>query len=272
MSIAFDKDLFMTKEDFESRIRHIGQSQYHNLHPFHKLLHGGKLNKGQVQAWALNRYYYQINIPIKDCALMSRMRDPELRRRWRKRILDHDGSGVATSGESSDKEYFKQKLNTKDEGGIERWLLLTDSLGLDRNYVKSTEGILPITRFACDAYVEFLRKKSVLEGMATSLSVLFAPNIHKERISGMMKYYKFTNDKNMSYFQQRLTQGPAETKYLLKYVLESAVTREQQEKVCNAIIFKMQMLWAMLDGLHYSYCEPGLIPPEAFVPMDKEWG
>ncbi len=271
MSVTIDKNSLMTKEEFEVRIRNIGKNQYHNLHQFHKFLHGGKLNKGQVQAWALNRYYYQCNIPIKDCALMSRMKDPELRRRWRKRILDHDGSGVATSGESSDKEYFKQKLNTEDEGGIERWLLLTDSLGLDRDYVKSTEGILPITRYACDAYVDLLRKRPVLEGMATSLSVLFAPNIHKERIAGMMKHYKFTNEKNMSYFQQRLTQGPAETKYLLKYVLENAKTREEQENVCNAIIFKMQMLWAQLDGLHYSYCTPGLIPPGAFVPKEKGW-
>ena len=253
MTITINKNSLMTKDLFEDRILNIGQEQYHNLHPFHKLLHGGKLNKGQVQAWALNRYYYQCNIPIKDCALMSRMRDPELRRIWRKRILDHDGR------------------DDKDTGGIERWLLLTDSLGLDRDYVKSTEGILPITRYACDAYVDFLRKKPVLEGMATSLSVLFAPNIHKERIAGMKKYYKFTNEKNMSYFQQRLTQGPAETKYLLKYVLENAKTKEQQENVCNAIIFKMEMLWAQLDALHYSYCEPGLIPPGAFVPKEKRW-
>ena len=268
MTVAIELNKLMTRKEFEEILREVGKTQYHNLHPFHKLLHGGKLNKGQVQAWALNRYYYQCNIPIKDCALMSRMRDPELRRIWRKRILDHDGSGVATSGESSDKEYFKQKLNTKDEGGIERWLLLTDSLGLDRDYVKSTEGILPITRFAVDAYINFVEEKSVLEGVTSSLSELFAPDIHRERIALMTKNYKFTNEKNMSYFVKRLGQAPIDIEQVLSYALDNAKTREEQENVYNALVFKMQMLWAMLDGLHYSYCEPGLIPPGAFVPKD----
>ena len=152
MSEAIDYNKLLTKEEFESRLRKIGATRYHNLHPFHKLLHGGKLNKGQVQAWALNRYYYQCNIPIKDCALMSRMKDPELRRRWRKRILDHDGR------------------DDKDTGGIERWFVLTDGLGLDREYVKSTKGILPITRFAVDAYVTFVKEKSLMEGVTSSLT------------------------------------------------------------------------------------------------------
>jgi len=250
MTITINKNSLMTKDLFEDRILNIGQEQYHNLHPFHKLLHGGKLNKGQVQAWALNRYYYQCNIPIKDCALMSRMRDPKLRRIWRKRILDHDGR------------------DDKDTGGIERWLLLTDSLGLDRDYVKSTEGILPITRFAVDAYVTFVNEKSVLEGVTSSLSELFAPDIHRERIALMTKNYKFTNEKNMSYFVKRLGQAPIDIEQVLSYALDNAKTREEQENVYNALVFKMQMLWAMLDGLHYSYCEPGLIPPGAFVPKD----
>ena len=250
MTVAIELNKLMTRKEFEEILREVGKTQYHNLHPFHKLLHGGKLNKGQVQAWALNRYYYQCNIPIKDCALMSRMRDPKLRRIWRKRILDHDGR------------------DDKDTGGIERWLLLTDSLGLDRDYVKSTEGILPITRFAVDAYVTFVNEKSVLEGVTSSLSELFAPDIHRERIALMMKNYKFTNEKNMSYFVKRLGQAPIDIEQVLSYALDNAKTREEQENVYNALVFKMQMLWAMLDGLHYSYCEPGLIPPGVFVPKD----
>src|SRR5690606_32359765 len=121
-------------EALERRLYEIGAKRYHNLHPFHKMLHGGKLNKGQVQAWALNRYYYQSSIPIKDAHVLSRFRDRNIRLEWRQRIEDHDGE-------------------TGDEGGIERWLQLTDGLGLDRAYVESTQHILPATRFACDAYV-----------------------------------------------------------------------------------------------------------------------
>ena len=135
------------------------------LRKFHQLLHGGKLNKGQVQAWALNRYYYQIIIPVKDTALMSRMRDPDLRRVWIQRVLDHDGS-------------------TAGEGGIERWLKLTDGLGLDRELVKSTDQLLPGTRFAVDCYITYVKEHSVLEGMTSSLTELFAPSIHRERIAG----------------------------------------------------------------------------------------
>ena len=125
-------------EELEVALRQIGATRYHNLHPFHRLLHGGKLNKGQVQAWALNRYYYQSTIPIKDAVVISRFRDRGIRLEWRHRIEDHDGD-----------------LGT--EGGIERWLKLTEGLGLDSAYVESTEGILPATRFAVDAYVRFVR-------------------------------------------------------------------------------------------------------------------
>ena len=253
MTVTMELNKLMSREEFEKVLRGVGKTQYHNLHPFHKLLHGGKLNKGQVQAWALNRYYYQCNIPIKDCALMSRMKDPKLRRIWRKRVFDHDGRDVKDTG-------------GKDTGGIERWFILTDALGLDRDYVKSTEGILPITRFAVDAYIDFVNEKSVLEGVTSSLSELFAPDIHRERIALMMKNYKFTNEKNMSYFVKRLGQAPIDIEQVLSYALDKAKTREEQENVYNALVFKMQMLWAMLDALHYSYCEPGLIPPGAFKP------
>jgi pyrroloquinoline-quinone synthase len=175
----------MTPDQLEARLRQIGAERYHNLHPFHKMLHGGELNKGQVQAWALNRYYYQCNIPIKDSALMARIADPRIRLEWRHRLEDHDGSeGV--------------------EGGIERWFKLTDGLGLDREYVRSTQGILPATRFAVDAYVTYVKERTPLEGMASSLTELFAPRIHKERIAGMLDHYDFVSDKTMAYFKKRL--------------------------------------------------------------------
>ena len=182
--ISIEKFNLLMRSDNRSDIIEQFLLQYYSVTydlPDTILLEDDIIRSSEYSKWLSDRKgtSVKINIPIKDCALMSRMRDPELRRRWRKRIMDHDGSGVNTSGEASDKEYFKQKLNTEDEGGIERWLLLTDSLGLDRDYVKSTEGILPITRFAVDAYVTFVNEKSVLEGVTSSLSELFAPDIHR---------------------------------------------------------------------------------------------
>ena len=176
----------LSAEAFEAAIRAVGAERYHDKHPFHHLLHSGRLNKGQVQAWALNRYCYQTAVPRKDAALMSRTLDRELRRAWVKRILDHDGFG-------------------EEEGGIERWLVLTDGLGLDRDYVISRKGALPETVFAVEAYVNFVREKTLVEAVASSLTELFAPKIHKERISGMLENYDFISDKVMAYFKRRLT-------------------------------------------------------------------
>jgi pyrroloquinoline-quinone synthase len=235
-----------TSEDLEATLRQIGATRYHSLHPFHKLLHGGKLNKGQVQAWALNRYYYQSTIPIKDAVVISRFRDRDTRIEWRHRISDHDGE-VGT------------------EGGIERWLKLTEGLGLDTAYVESAEGILPATRFAVEAYVHFVREKSPLEAIASSLTELFAPNLHEERISGMLKHYDFVDPSIMTYFSRRLEQAPRDANFALNYVKEHAKTPYERQLVCNALIFKTNVLWVQLDALYHAYVE-GHVPPGAFVP------
>ncbi len=232
--------------EMEARLRHIGATRYHNLHPFHKLLHGGKLNKAQVQAWALNRYYYQSSIPIKDAIVVSRFRDRQIRLEWRHRIEDHDG-------------------NFDSEGGIDRWLKLTSGLGLDRDYVESGEGILAATRFAVDAYVNFVRERTPLEAVASSLTELFASGIHEERISGMLEHYTFITDDVMAYFRKRLVQAPRDAGFALEFVKANAHTPTEREAVCQALIFKTNVLWVQLDALMHAYVE-GNVPPGAFRP------
>jgi len=237
----------LSAEELESRLRDIGARRYHRLHPFHKLLHGGACDKGQVQAWALNRYCYQSAVPRKDAALISRCHDRELRRDWVHRILDHDGCG-------------------EEEGGIERWLALTDGLGLDRDYVISMKGALPATRFAVEAYVNFVREKTLVDAVASSLTELFAPKIHKERISGMLENYDFISDDVMQYFKRRLTQAPRDADYALDYVKRNARTPEAQAAALDALRFKCNVLWSQLDALYLAYYDPGMIPPGGFVP------
>jgi len=248
----------MTREDLEQALRAVGERQYHDLHPFHKLLHGGKLNRGQVQAWALNRFYYQISIPRKDLSIMSRMDDRELRCAWMHRVQEHDGIGA------------DGRTDETKVGGIERWLRLTDGLGLDRDYVTSLKGLLPATRFAVDAYVHFVRERSLLEAIASSLTELFASAIHRERIAGFERYYAFADDRTLSYFRRRLDEAPREVEFGLAYVLDNARTPEQQQAAIGALRFKTELLWAQLDALYYAYVEPGFIPPGAFVPDDRE--
>jgi coenzyme PQQ biosynthesis protein C len=239
--------VILAPEELESRLRQIGAERYHNLHPFHKLLHGGKLTRGQVQAWALNRYYYQSRIPLKDAALIARADDPELRRIWRQRLVDHDGERAG-------------------EGGVARWLALTEGLGLDSDFVASARGVLPATRFAVDAYVRFVRERSLLEAVASSLTELFAPDIISERVAGMLANYDFISEKTLAYFNARLTQAPRDADFALAYAKREARTSEQQRAALAALVFKCDVLWAQLDALHHAYVTPGHVPPGAFVP------
>jgi pyrroloquinoline-quinone synthase len=239
----------LSADALEGALREVGARRYHDRHPFHALLHGGRLDKGQVQAWALNRYCYQAAIPRKDAALIARCEDRALRREWLHRIADHDGGDG-------------------DAGGIERWLALTDGLGLDRGYVMSQEGALATTRFAVDAYVHFVREKPLLEAVASSLTELFAPALHRQRISGMLAHYSFIDEKVIVYFRRRLDQANRDADFALAYVKKNAVTADQQRGVIAALTFKTDVLWAQLDALHYSYVAPGHIPPGAFRPAE----
>lgn len=242
-----DKDRLLTPDELEAELRAIGAVRYHHLHPFHKLLHGGKLTKQQVQAWALNRYYYQVMIPIKDAHALTHLPTAELRREWRRRIIDHDGDREGT-------------------GGIERWLKLAEGVGLDRAYVESTEGILAGTRFAVEAYVNFVRDKPILEGIASSLTEMFSPGIIADRVQGMLANYDFITEETLAYFTPRLIQAPQDVDFALRYVKAEAKTRADQEKVLAALRFKCDVLWTQLDALYLAYVDPGLIPPGAFVP------
>ncbi len=229
----------------EAALRQVGEERYHNRHPFHALLHGGRLSRRQVEAWALNRFYYQSRIPMKDAALMARCEDPALRRAWRQRLIDHDGTAPG-------------------EGGIARWLALTDGLGLDRDYVVSGAGILPATRFAVDAYVRFVAERTLLEAVASSLTEMFSPAIIGERVAGMLAGYDFVTRETLAYFNARLTQAPRDADFALAYVMREARTVAAQAAAIAALIFKCDVLWAQLDALHHAYVAPGHVPPGAF--------
>jgi len=241
----------LTPDELETALQRIGAARYHNLHPFHKALHGGELQRGQVQAWALNRYYYQSRIPAKDASLIARLPTAGLRREWRRRLVDHDGDAPGT-------------------GGVARWLKLAEGVGLDRAYVESCEGLLPGTRFAVDAYVNFVSERPILEGIASSLTEMFSPTIISERVSGMLANYDWITRETLAYFTPRLTQAPRDVNFALAYVKEHARTPAEQHGVLAALGFKCDVLWAQLDALHFAYVSPGWIPPGAFVPEAHE--
>jgi pyrroloquinoline-quinone synthase len=238
----------LTPPEFTARLRSIGEQRYHHRHPFHLLMHEGKLTRGQLQAWALNRYYYQSRVPIKDAVILSRSEDPAFRRAWRKRIVDHDGDGAKP-------------------GGIAKWLTLAEGTGLTRDSVMAGDGVLPAVRYAVDAYVQLVRERSFLEAVASSLTELFSGSLIALRVDALKRHYPWLAG-SLVYFEARLTQAPEDSEFALEYVHAHAHTREQQEAACGALRAKCDILWAQLDALHFAYVEPGWPPPGAFRPAN----
>ncbi len=212
--------MLMTPDELEAALRDIGARRYHRLHPFHGLLHSGQCTKGQVQAWALNRYYYQAMIPMKDASLIARTDNSALRREWRSRLHDHDGEHDG-------------------DGGIARWLRLTDGLGLDREYILSTRGILPGTRFAVEAYVHFVRDRPLLEAVASSLTELFSPVIIGERMAGMLANYPFVTRENSLLFRQ--ASAASATRFRFRARLREAPCADREGAASGARGARIQM-------------------------------
>ena len=231
-------------DELRAQLRAVGEERYHHKHPFHLLMHEGRLSREQLQAWALNRYCYQSIIPIKDAIILSRGTDPEFRRAWRKRVIDHDGDGAS-------------------EGGIKRWLKLAEATGLDPDRVRAGTGILPATRFAVNEYLNIVRSRSLLEAVASSLTELFSRDLISLRMEKLRQYYPWLTG-GLDYFEGRLTQAPEDAHYAVNYVYENAKTRSQQELAIQALRDKCDILWAQLDALYFAYVQPGWPPPGAF--------
>jgi len=243
---AADAEL-LSFEGLRAHLRGVGEERYHHQHPFHLMMHEGRLSRGQLQAWALNRYYYQSVIPIKDSIILSRGPDPAFRRAWRKRVIDHDGDG-----------------STNNEGGIKRWLKLAKATGLSADQVRAGTGILPATRFAVNEYLNIVRSRSLLEAVASSLTELFSRDLISLRMEKLRQHYPWLSG-GLAYFEARLTQAPEDAKFAIDYVYENAKTRAEQELAIQALRDKCDILWAQLDALYFAYVQPGWPPPGAFL-------
>ena len=234
----------LTAAELAARLRAVGEERYHHRHPFHLLMHEGKLTRGQLQAWALNRFYYQSRIPVKDALVLSRTNDAEFRRLWRKRLVDHDGERPG-------------------DGGIERWLKLAEATGLNRERVELGREVLPAVRYAVNAYLELVSRRSFLEAVASSLTEMFSRDLIALRMDALRKHYPWL-EPGLAYFEARLTQGPEDAKFALAWVTKHAGTRAEQELAIEALRAKCDILWAQLDALYFAYVSPGWPPPGAF--------
>jgi coenzyme PQQ biosynthesis protein C len=235
--------LLLSAEEFSGKLERIGEERYHHRHPFHLLMHEGRLSPGQLQAWVLNRYYYQSRVPMKDAIILSRSDDPGFRRAWRKRLLDQDGD--------------------EGSGGVESWLRLAEATGLTRERVISCAEVLPGIRYAVDAYLGLVERGTLLEAVASSLTELFASRLIALRLHALRQHYAWLSDA-LGYFEARLTQAPEDANFAFNWVYQHARTREEQDLAARALTRKCELLWAQLDALYFAYVEPGWPPPGAF--------
>lgn len=243
-SLKNQADAMLSFDELQAALRRVGDERYHHQHPFHLLMHEGKLSRGQLQAWALNRYCYQSAIPIKDALILSRSDDPEFRRAWRKRIVDHDGD-----------------MQTK--GGIQKWLKLAEATGLDAQRVITKKEVLPATVYAVNEYLNLVRTRPLLEAVASSLTELFSRDLIALRIDCMRQHYPWMSG-GLAYFEARLHQASEDSTFAILYVYKHSPTRADQERVIQALRDKCDILWTLLDALYFAYVKPGWPPPGAF--------
>lgn len=218
----------LSEAGFLERLRTEGARRYHDEHPFHRRMHDGALTRADLQRWVANRYYYQTRIPIKDAIILSKSEDADFRRSWIRRIRDHDGDAPG-------------------EGGLALWLKLAEGVGLDPEEVASCRSVLPGVRFACDAYVDLVRERSLVEAVASSLTEFFAPDLMSKRIEAWERHYPWVRSEVLAYFRERVVRARRDSGEALEFVLTHATTRELQLRCEAALVRKTEILWHLLD-------------------------
>lgn len=224
---------YWSREEFEQQLRSLG-CRYHINHPYQIDMNAGRLTREQIQGWVANRFYYQVSIPIKDASLLANCPDRAVRRQWVQRIIDHDG-------------------REGEEGGIEAWLRLGEACGMHRDDIASLKLVLPGVRFAVDAYVNFVRRAPWQEAVCSSLTELFAPTIHRERLKTWPEHYTWMDSAGFEYFRNRLSEAHRDVEHGLEVTLDHFVTRDQQLRALEILQFKLDVLWTMLDAMYMAY-------------------
>jgi pyrroloquinoline-quinone synthase len=227
----------VSADAFIERLREEGAKRYHDQHPFHRRMHEGQLSKEELQAWVLNRYYYQTRIPVKDALIVSKSESPAFRRMWLHRIVDHDGA-------------------KEGEGGLFKWLALAEAVGLVRDEVASCSRVLPGVRFACDGYVELVRQSPLVVAVASSLTEFFAPDLMSKRIAAWEQHYPWVAAAGLDYFKSRVTRARDDSKEAIGFVVEHAQTQPLQDACVAALIRKTEVLWHLLDCVQAATAKP----------------
>ncbi len=218
-------------ESFPDQLQRLGQQLYHHRHPFNLLMHAGRCSPEDLKLWAANRYYYQTRIPIKDALIVEKSEDPEFRRGWDERITDHEGTNASP-------------------GGLSLWRRLGEACGCSERELETHSLVSKVVRGACDEYVDFVRRSSLLPAVASSLTEHFAGDLMKQRIEAWKQHYPFVANSALQYFRQRVEQAPRDAEFALEFVTKRAITPDQQRECLDAFQRKCAILWILLDSVY----------------------
>jgi pyrroloquinoline-quinone synthase len=233
--MSADENKTWSREEFERRLRAL-ESRYHTHHSFHLMMNEGRLSREAIRGWVANRFYYQATIPMKDGSILSNCPDRAVRRLWIVRIFDQDG-------------------RSGDEGGIEAWIRLGEAVGIARRDLTSFQHVLPGVRFAVDAYLNFARTRPWQEAVCSSLTEMFAPQAHQDRLDNWPRHYPWVKPDGLEYFRMRLTQARRDVEDGLRITLDHFNTRPLQERAIEILGFKLDILWSLLDAVQQEYCK-----------------
>lgn len=222
----------LSREAFADALRGLA-THYWDRHRFHLRLHEGRCTPDEIRSWVANRWYYQRCLAQKNAAILSRCPLPEVRRVWLPRVTFHDG---AHDG----------------EGGLEQWLVLADAVGLCREEVLDERHVLRGVRFAVDAYLHFCQTRPWTEGVAATLTELFAPELMTERLRAWRWHYDWIKPDGLGYFETRIPVARSDSAETLQLVLTHCTGAERQQAALAALRFKCDVLGAMLDAIDYA--------------------
>ena len=225
----------LSPEALADALRSFSTSYYAN-HPFHQLMHEGRLTPRQLQGWVANRLAYQRAIPRKDAAIISNCPEADVRRAWMQRIVDHDGLEPGT-------------------GGIELWIRLGEALGVPRHEMEDERHVLPAVRFAAEAYVDFCKTHSWIEGVAASLIEVSAADVMRQRIAAFPRHYPWVDAQGLEYFRSRVAQAPRDGGQGMRLVIAHCTTVDAQQRALTALGFHLELLSMMTDTIHQAYSE-----------------
>ena len=222
-----------SKSEFAAEVRKALEPRYVDKHPFMQALYRGKLTRKQVQAWIVNRFYLQNCIGSKDAAVLSNCPVPEVRRIWISRTLRREGMGDSV-------------------GDVDGWLQFAEAAGLKKQAVLEAR-CLPGVRFAVDGLVNFARKASWLEGIATSLYEVPARAELVKRTDALKGHYPWIGAEGMKFFLSRLARVDRDSEAVVDLVSAYATDRRSQASAIQAALTMSDVVWSIHDSVYMNY-------------------